>query len=382
MRILILVTSPQQRAELQKRLESLMQIYLPELPIRFYFQEGVESDWCFVASDWPAFKKTVKRLRGRSHYITHVVSDRDEVPSEFLTGEIDGVTSEPYSDMELLTQLKAFQTAMQWQELSRVHQDMETSLGELQKDLAIAERLQQKRFPSRLPEVKGFDVVSRYLVGQRSGGDHFDLIKGKDHNGFSFYLTDASSYGLSSFVMGAMMRVAATVADGHTIQSAEVLERVSRELIGGLGEEDHLSVLYGIYRAQDRTLNYVSLGSSLLYVIRSDGKLDRLPTQGKPLQTSSGWTDVAGEEVQFFPEDRLLIVSDGILEGLGSRARFEKWVQANAELPPKKMVTEILFGIKERLEDEGFPPQDCSIMILGMRSNVLPLRKTKLRRVG
>ncbi|HUP56219.1 MAG TPA: hypothetical protein VM598_02125, partial [Bdellovibrionota bacterium] len=182
--------------------------------------------------------------RGRAVFL--VVQEASAIPAALLDGRVDDVLVHPFRALELQSKIRHYQQILMWDEVSRLNASFSEVIAELHEDLKLAERLQKGRLPTRFPDMKGFKVTSRYAAGMRSGGDHFDLAESRDGQTLSIVLSDSSSYGLSSAVLGALMRVANKLSADTARSSLDTVARIREEVLATLKEKDRLSLFYGV----------------------------------------------------------------------------------------------------------------------------------------
>src|SRR5579885_535062 len=166
--------------------------------------------------------------RGRAVFL--MVSEKELAPGALLEARVDDVLVHPFRPLEVQSKLRHYQQILMWDEVSRLNASFTEVIQELHEDLKLAERLQKSRLPQRFPDMKGMKVASRYAAGARSGGDHFDLAESKDGNTLSMVLTDSSSYGLSSAVLGALMRVANRISTEQARSSLSTVTQIREEI--------------------------------------------------------------------------------------------------------------------------------------------------------
>src|SRR4051812_44873866 len=205
--------------------------------------------------------------RGRALFL--IVGEADGAPTPLLDGRVDDVLIHPFRPLEVQSKLRHYQQILMWDEVSRLNASVSEVIAELHDDLKLAERLQKGRLPQRFPDVRGFKITSRYAAGTRSGGDHFDLAESRDGQTLSMVLSDSSSYGLSSAVLGALMRVANKLSADASRSSVETVKRIREEVLATLKEKDKLSLFYGVLSRKDYRLRYMNLGTSFVFYARA-----------------------------------------------------------------------------------------------------------------
>jgi serine phosphatase RsbU (regulator of sigma subunit) len=261
-----------------------------------------------------------------------------------------------------------------WDEVSRLNASFTEVIQELHEDLKLAERLQKSRLPQRFPDLKGMKVASRYAAGARSGGDHFDLAESKDGNTLSMVLTDSSSYGLSSAVLGALMRVANRLSADESRSSIETVRKIREEILATLKEKDRLSLFYGVLSRKDYRLRYLNLGTSCAFYAAAGKGFEPLRPQGAPITRASGELEVKETELSLQPGSRLVLISDGFVEALEGPDRVRELLDQLRAKEASDSLNELTFKLKASYRGEDdVPPQDCTGVVLDLDSRLIRL---------
>ena len=74
------------------------------------------------------------------------------------------------------------------------------------------------------------------------------------------------------------------------------------------------------------------------------------------------------------PKDRLVLLSDGFVNGVGGEFNLQKIFHERIEQDPFSLVNELSFQIKSKLlASDAFPGEDCSAIVIDIESRVLRL---------
>lgn len=299
---------------------------------------------------------------------------RAEILSALREGVLDDVLEAPLGALSWSAHCVHWEESLALRQVQGVSRELQSTLQNLHRDLEVVERLQRARAPKRFESVGGIAIAQRYLAGARSGGDHFDLAQSKDARTVSMVLTDASSYGLSSAVLSALVRVSLVLSKEGIRSAQETLTLLRGELLEALSPKDSLSVIYGVLSRRDYSFRYVHQGSSQLYYCdrAAGGVWIQLESHGDALR--AGGTETAFREqcVMLAPGSRLLLLSDGFVEGVGGDQETKKLLQSLRLEESEKLVTELVYQVKKRFpEEDEMPVQDCTVAVLDIPSRLL-----------
>jgi serine phosphatase RsbU (regulator of sigma subunit) len=305
------------------------------------------------------------------------IDDKASLPQAFISGQVDELLIHPIRPLDLLGKLKNYEQHRIVNDVLELQSSLEGVMKNLQGDLEVLERLQKARLPVRFPDVKGFNITSRYLAGEKSGGDYFDLAESQDGQQLGILVTDSSSYGLSSAVLSAVVRVVSRVSVEQSRSVREMVRSFYEELLTPLGPQDRLSIFYGTLSRKDYVLRYLTLGSVRAYYRSPQGAFEELPAQGGPLSQGSRNALASASLVEgklgWEPGGRVVILSDGFLESLGGSEAALQILEKFKERDAKDLLNELAFGIKSKLANpkEDLPPQDCTGMVLDLDPKVI-----------
>lgn len=303
-----------------------------------------------------------------------VMPEQDALPRLLLDGKVDDVLVAPFRQLEVLSKLRFVRQLLMWDEVTKMNTSFSELLERMKDDVELVERIQKSRMPGRFTDIKGFKVASRYLVGNRPGGDHFDLADAKDEGILSLLLSDSSSYGLSSAVLSILMRVAVKLSAREAHSSAEMVRRIQDELMMPLSPKDSLSLFYGVISRKTLQMRYLNLGSSCAFYNSKGGKAIALPSQGGSITQKSDKISESEGGIKLEPGGRLVLLSDGFVETVGGVPQSQEFLDKFHAKDAASLVNELAFFVKSSLSDpEGFPAQDCTAVVLDLDHNLIRL---------
>ncbi len=301
-----------------------------------------------------------------------VVQEGDEYPSLIQEGRADGLLVYPFRVLELFSKISRYQQILKWDEVSQVNTSFAQLVEELKKDLKLAESLQKERLPSRFPEIRGFKMTSRYLAGMKAGGDFFDLGESKDLDQVALLLSDSSTYGLSSAVLSALIRVTLKLSLDETRSTLSTVQKVYQELLSTLGEKDSLSLFFAVISRENLRLRYTHFGKSFVFHAPIGGKFRILPKHGDEIKKQNPIFLTSESEVYLDPHDRLVICSDGFVDGVGGSEKAIEMLDRLRNRDAKDVLNEFVFHIKSQLPyPEALPEQDCSVLVIDVEQHLL-----------
>ena len=191
----------------------------------------------------------------------------------------------------------------------------------LESELEIAREVQKALFPGLFPEVPGLRVYGVCKPARTVSGDYFDFqpLAG---DRLALVLGDVSGKGISAALLMAAIQASlrAQFYDGRsgaaastaTISTAEIVERLNRQLLDSTTAEKYTTFFYGIYESRTRTLTYTNAGHLSPALFRRN-RILRLEVGGTVVGLFPG-IKYDQEKIQLEPGDVLLAFTDGLTE--------------------------------------------------------------------
>jgi len=296
-----------------------------------------------------------------------VVEENELLPDTRDLKWVDDLIVTPFRLVELLSKYRG-------------HFEREVTLeaqNEMEKTNEVLERILAAKTPRRFTGLKGIKVSSKHLSGLKPGGDYFDLFESDKKDYVNILLADSSSYGLSSVLLGMVLSNSARIANETQLRSSDWIQSIYADLKVALGENESLSLFFGRLNRRDFTLHYQLFGSIEAYQVSKDGECKPFERHGKKITAND--PPLAGDEAVMIlnPKDRLVLLSDGFVNGVGGQAHLNQVFQKQIEKDPFLLVNELSYRIKSKLVDgETFPGEDCSAIVLDIENRVLRLAPT------
>lgn len=184
------------------------------------------------------------------------------------------------------------------------------SLSSISQEWKLLAETQQSFLPEKIPDVAGLEVSVHYQALVNVSGDYYDVIR-IDEERSLFVLGDVSGKGLSAaLIMGIIMNTVKIIEDKTDIVS--VINSVD-EAIKNMGFDGKFTALFlGMYHRGTGVLTYVNAGIPEPWVV-SKGVI-KLVSANLPLIGIMDLGEIKTETMQLYPDDVLIIGSDGVYE--------------------------------------------------------------------
>lgn len=319
--------------------------------------------------------QTLSKIDRKGRSVVLIVSESAGVPRAFTDGSVDDVLVRPFRAIEVVSKLKNYEQALMIREIGEVSESLGEVTRRMKEDLEVATRLQKRRLPQRFEPSRGLQIHYRYFAGLKSGGDHFDLAESKDGSRLSVFLSDSSSYGLSSAVLGALMRLTVRLSADEAKSSAETVRKIASELKESLAEKDALSLFYGILNRKSFALNFVALGDCFVFRSPAGQAFQKQAFAGEAIRHGSELSALTDQTLALQPGDRLALFSDGYIEAVGGEAKLVEILEKHRSNEATDTLNELAFRVKSKLTDrDDIPDQDCTAFIFDVDAKLLRLQ--------
>ena len=324
---------------------------------------------------WQAWAKNLNRL-GKSVFM--VIEETSFLPVAKDLDLVDDVIVYPFRVAELLSKCRLHHLSVQAQvELQALMTEVASTQETLSRTNETLERILTAKTPKRFTGIKGINIMSKHLSGLKPGGDYFDVFESERKDHVNFLLADSSSYGVSSALLGMILSSSAKMANEASMNAGAWINAIHQELQITLGEKEHMSVFFGRLNRRDFSFHYQVYGSIEIYIVEQNGECHHLEKQGSRIHSKSEPITTTERVIHLNPKDRIVILSDGFVNGIGGEFQLQKIFHQKMEKDPFTLVNELAFQIKAKLTPgETFPGEDCSAIVVDVENRVLRLAPT------
>lgn len=210
----------------------------------------------------------------------------------------------------------------------------------LDEELRAARAVQARLLPPPTIQRPSFSVHSRSYPCSSLAGDFYDVVEHSSGD-VDLIVADVAGKGLGAgLIMAATKSLISQIASHPT--PGDALNELNERLSSLLGAREFVALAYARFDPARGRLEIANAGLPDPYLLRRNGKVETLEVSGNrlPLGLRQG-ARYATEAFDLEPEDRLLMVTDGIPEAIdldGNAFGYER--------------LRGLLGSKERLTDD------------------------------
>ncbi len=249
----------------------------------------------------------------------------------------------------------------------------------LQKELQVAQEIQQMLLPQDFPEVEGYELASYYEAAKEVGGDLFDFLE-VDEDTIGICIADVSGKGVPGSMIMTMIRTALRLEARGNKNPAEVLTKVNRFVTDDMKRGMFVTMFYLVLDSRQREISYASAGHNPMILYR--GRTQQtyyLNPSGFPVGIQLPDIELFGRKIQtdsirLQEDDILVLYTDGITEAMNVKRelfreeRFLTSIRVNSHLD----VGEFIKSIKGDLKDfTGGAPQNDDITFVAIKEKLM-----------
>jgi sigma-B regulation protein RsbU (phosphoserine phosphatase) len=226
------------------------------------------------------------------------------------------LSEEPYSrdDRLLLTSI-ASQTGIALESIrlgENIAERIETE-RHLAQEMEYAKQVQARLFPQKMPAMETLEYAGGCIQARQVGGDYYDFLELRPGR-LALVLADIAGKGISGALL--MANLQANLRGQYAVALEDLprlLKSVNQLFFENSSESSYATLFFADYDDSTRRLRYVNCGHLPPLLLRADGRVERLTSTNTLLGLFEKW-ECAVAEVQFTPDDILVLYTDGVTE--------------------------------------------------------------------
>ncbi len=184
--------------------------------------------------------------------------------------------------------------------------------AQINKELELAQNMQQLLFPRELPDTSGLQVSAKYLPHQQVGGDYYDFIKLNNHE-FVFCIADVSGKGVAAALL--MSNIQATLHSllNYTHNLKDILIELNKRVLSNTNREKFVSIFLAKLNTKSQQLTYINAGHNAP-ILFYENKFSELMKGCTLLGISENLPIPSVETFNYVSEFTLLCYTDGLTD--------------------------------------------------------------------
>jgi sigma-B regulation protein RsbU (phosphoserine phosphatase) len=212
--------------------------------------------------------------------------------------------------------------------------------AQINKELELAQNMQEMLFPHNLPHSDSFFVNAKYLPHQQVGGDYYDFIKLNNHE-YMFCIADVSGKGVSAAILMSNLQATLQSLCAYTHNLKDIIIELNKRVIINTNYEKFVSFFLGKINTKSQQLTYINAGHNAP-LIYNEKKFIPLTKGTTLLGINEDLRDIEVDIFDYASELILFCYTDGLTdtineneESLSIDAVKEVIVEHSKESPEK-----------------------------------------------
>jgi serine phosphatase RsbU (regulator of sigma subunit)/anti-sigma regulatory factor (Ser/Thr protein kinase)/transposase len=198
----------------------------------------------------------------------------------------------------------------------------------IQREMQVAQEIQQTLLPRSVPTLEGFELGYLYRAAKEVGGDYFDFISVDDRT-VGVVVADVSGKGVPGSLVMTMIRTALRMEARGNRSASDVMSKMNSFVTEDMRKGMFVTMFYVVLDSVNRAVSYASAGHNPMILYRGGQNATYfLKPKGIPVGINAPDQDlfrktISVEKLTLRQDDMLVIYTDGITEAMNpSREQF------------------------------------------------------------
>lgn len=260
-----------------------------------------------------------------------------------------------------------------YQELIQsTNQRLQLLLGDLHYDVNRMQEIQKLIVPKEIKKISGIEFSSRYVPGQKIGGDYFDIFPIGDSQRFAIILSSAGSYGLSALVLSTLISVAPRLEARDNFNLVSNVDKLVKKVLSQLNPQDEWSFFYGVFDKTHSELEYILHGDIQL-LVKTPQEVWRQILGHKPRLNHSSQVELQSKKIFLDSLGQLALISSGLQE----LVKTEKVIKKLNEMENQDLhrLRNEIFVLAQEKQKEADPERDQVAILMQVKDRRIRLAK-------
>lgn len=212
---------------------------------------------------------------------------------------------------------------------NQLHHEETVEIETLKRELSVASDIQKKIIPSKLPEIKGYDLAGKNIPSKEVGGDYYDcflLSEGR----FAFVMADVAGKGVPASLLVSTLNASLSAYMSMNMSLSDLAEKLNSVIYKSSPSDKFITCLIAILEPETGKLSFVNAGHNPGFILRNDGSLFKIGAGGLPLGMMDAGIPFDSSETIINSGEKLLLYTDGIPEAMNEE--YEEFTDEKLEL--------------------------------------------------
>lgn len=249
-------------------------------------------------------------------------------------------------------------------EVVESHENAERLVKQIEKDLSVAERIQEKLVPRNGPPVPGIQMVTKYIPAPGLGGDYFDIFELQEKRQIGILLVDSETHGMVAALLSILLKLRIENFKKEFETPGSFLKHLEQEL--GETTKDGaslVSIFFGVIDRNTLNLHYASMGHIRPLVWRKSKEIE-LEEDG------------VEHSLPLHPGDTLFLATNGLQKVLGEKTKVRDILSSLGEPIQLNRLKNSLMGKVDAFMEKEKLSDDITFLEIAIDPKALVLKLT------
>ncbi|TGK06588.1 serine/threonine-protein phosphatase [Leptospira semungkisensis] len=255
------------------------------------------------------------------------------------------------------------------QTIAAQKEEIEQKTRILERDLAIAAKIQSSLLPSDLPKIPNIRLAYRYEPMLDVGGDFVDSVVDRTGRAIGIFICDVTGHGTGAAMVASMVKMALADWTDYLSDPGHMLTKMRAQLIGKLNG-NFLTATIATFFPETGRLLIANAGHPETVILRRNFPKPELFRPSGMAITELMKTPYHTEITVMGPGDKLVLYTDGLPEARKPNGDFygdEKFLELLSEcagLDPDPFCSTVIQQIRSFTQDKNNSHDDMAMIVL------------------
>jgi sigma-B regulation protein RsbU (phosphoserine phosphatase) len=239
--------------------------------------------------------------------------------------------------------------------------------AQMQKELELAQTMQEMLFPNNLPDTDTIKVAAKYIPHQQVSGDYYDFLPLNIHE-YVFCVADVSGKGIAAALLMSNMQATFHSLVNYTHNLKDIIIELNKRVWLNAKGEKFVSLFLGKINTKSKQLTYINAGHNPPIII-SNNKVSRL-TKGCTLLGIAENIPFIDVEIVNVPDPyTLFCYTDGLTDTVNSENEYLaeetiiELLRTNINTEPR-FINDAIMYYAEEFKGENLFVDDIALMTI------------------
>lgn len=240
----------------------------------------------------------------------------------------------------------------------------------IEKDLAIAGKIQFSLLPSSLPKTPNVKIAYRCIPMLQVGGDFVDLISDRTGRALGIFICDVTGHGTGAAMVAAMVKMALADWADYLSDPGHMLSKMRAQLVGKLNGNFVTATMMTVYPESGKILIANAGHPEAILIRRASGEHELFRPSGVAINELLSTPYYQTLKTKLTTGDKLVLYTDGLFEARSKDGdfygsdRFLSLLKEHSGADPEKFCNTVIRNILDFTEEEQSSHDDMAMVVV------------------